>query len=67
MLPQHEVDQLALIVAVWVNPEARDEQQVFANNAAATLNALRAGQEGRPSVADVLAAASDPTNPYFAG
>jgi 5,6,7,8-tetrahydromethanopterin hydro-lyase len=67
VVPQHEVDQLALIVAVWVNPEARDEQQVFTNNASATLNALRAGQEGRPSVVDVLAAASDPTNPYFAG
>jgi hypothetical protein len=38
---------------------------VFDNNAAATLEALRVGDEGGPPLADVLAAASEPTNPYF--
>ena len=61
------VDQLALIVAVWVNPEAGDERAVFENNAAATLAALRLGNAQGPTVADVLQAASSPTNPYFAG
>jgi 5,6,7,8-tetrahydromethanopterin hydro-lyase len=61
------VGQLALIVAVWVNPEASDEQSVFENNAAATLGALRLGNAQGPTVDDVLQAANRPTNPYFAG
>jgi 5,6,7,8-tetrahydromethanopterin hydro-lyase len=61
------VDELALIVAVWVNPQAGDETAVFANNASATLAALVAGAEGSPSVDQVLAAADEPTNPYFQG
>jgi 5,6,7,8-tetrahydromethanopterin hydro-lyase len=62
-----EVDELALIVAVWVDPSAHDEQHVFDNNASATLQALRVGRDGGPPLADVLAAASDPANPYFSG
>jgi 5,6,7,8-tetrahydromethanopterin hydro-lyase len=61
------VDVLALIVAVWVNPDARDEQAVFANNATATLQALRAGADRSPDLDDVLAAADSPANPYFEG
>lgn len=67
VVAQDLVGALALIVAVWVNPNAADEQAVFANNANATLYALRAGREGAPSTADVVAAASEPTNPYFGG
>ena len=35
-----------LIAAVWVNPEADDEDAVYANNEAATLAALTAGRDG---------------------
>src|SRR5262249_44257620 len=55
---------LLLITAVWVNPDAPDEEAVFANNRAATLAAITAGVCDTPSVRDVLAA-GDPTNPYF--
>jgi 5,6,7,8-tetrahydromethanopterin hydro-lyase len=61
------VDELALIVAVWVNPAARDEHAIFANNDEATLSALRAGARRTPSLDDVLAAADHPANPYFSG
>jgi 5,6,7,8-tetrahydromethanopterin hydro-lyase len=57
---------LLLVAAVWVDPAARDEQRVFANNRAAVLDALRAGRDGRPDVADVLAARERPENPFFA-
>jgi 5,6,7,8-tetrahydromethanopterin hydro-lyase len=59
-----ELDSLLLIAAVWVNPEADDEEAVYANNEAATLAALVAGHDNRPSAADVLAA-GPPQNPYF--
>ncbi len=53
-----------LIAAVWVNPDADDEEAVFANNRDATRAALQAGHDGRPTVGDVLAVA-EPENPYF--
>jgi 5,6,7,8-tetrahydromethanopterin hydro-lyase len=57
---------LVLIAAVWVNPAADDAQAVFANNAEATLQALRNGRDGSPSVADAKAAGLSPWNPFFA-
>ena len=59
-----EAQDLLLIAAVWVNPQAADEQLVFANNRAATAGALARAAAGEPEVEDVLAA--DPsTNAYF--
>jgi 5,6,7,8-tetrahydromethanopterin hydro-lyase len=55
---------LVLIAAVWVNPEANDASAVCANNEAATLAALAAGRDARPTVADLLPV-TRPHNPYF--
>ena len=57
--------ELALIVAVWVNPEARDEEIVFANNREATAGALALGRAGLPTAADVLEQRDNAWNPYF--
>jgi 5,6,7,8-tetrahydromethanopterin hydro-lyase len=57
--------ELVLIAAVWVNPEADDAQAVFANNAAATLDALRNGKLGRPLPEEFLLAGKQPFNPFF--
>jgi 5,6,7,8-tetrahydromethanopterin hydro-lyase len=59
------VDVLLLIAAVWIDPEAADEQLVYANNRAATLVALTAGRNGEPTLEAVLAARADPENPFF--
>jgi 5,6,7,8-tetrahydromethanopterin hydro-lyase len=53
-----------LIAAVWVSPDASDEEAVYANNASATHAALRAARDLRPSVREVLEA-GEPRNPYF--
>ena len=60
-----DADQLLLIAAVWVNPAAQDADKVYANNRTATKQALRAGAEGLPQIADVLNAADRPTNPFY--
>jgi 5,6,7,8-tetrahydromethanopterin hydro-lyase len=60
-------DELVLIAAVWVNPEASDAELVYANNRAATLAALRAGRDSAPPVADVLAVRDSPFNPFYQG
>ncbi len=54
-----------LIAAVWVNPEATDETAVFDNNRAAAQEALRAGRDGTPKVADALAARDAPSNAFY--
>ena len=58
-------DDLLLIAAVWVNPDADDASLLFANNATATLEALRAGRRGLPEIDDVLAVRAAPFNAFF--
>lgn len=65
VLPTDRVGGLVLIAAVWVNPDAADEEAVYANNRAATAQALTAGMASEPSVEAVLAARAEPVNPYF--
>lgn len=60
-------DDLVLIAAVWVNPEAKDTDEVYRNNRAATLAALRASAQGAPQVSDVLPATTRPFNPFYSG
>lgn len=58
-------DELALIAAVWVDPAASDEAAVYRNNREATARALAAGRRAEPALADVLAARTRPSNPFF--
>ena len=63
--PQGEVEDLALIAAVWVDWAASDEEEVYANNVEATRAALASAAEGRPRLEELLAIASEPANPFF--
>ena len=58
-----EVGDLVLVAAVWVNPEASDEEAVYANNRAATAAALAAGRRGDPAVDQLIG--REPANPFF--
>ena len=66
ILSEADADQSLIIAAVWVNPAARDADQVYANNRAATREALRAGISGMPQMTEVLAARHRPFNPFYA-
>jgi 5,6,7,8-tetrahydromethanopterin hydro-lyase len=59
------LDELALIVAAWVAPAARDAELVYRNNRAATRAALAAGRAREPALAAVLDARARPENPFF--
>ena len=59
-----DADEVVLVAAVWVNPDADDEEAVYENNAAATLAALTAGRDDLPSIRTVLDV-GEPRNPYF--
>jgi 5,6,7,8-tetrahydromethanopterin hydro-lyase len=60
-----EADSLVLIVAVWVNPMADDEAEVFRNNKVATLEALRKAVQGLPKAQEFVDAARSPFNAFF--
>jgi 5,6,7,8-tetrahydromethanopterin hydro-lyase len=60
-----EVDDLVLIAAVWVDWAAADADEVYGNNRAATLGALRAGSRREPTLDDVVAGGATPWNPFF--
>ncbi|MBI3429955.1 MAG: formaldehyde-activating enzyme [Actinobacteria bacterium] len=62
--PSH-TDDLVLIAAVWVNPAAHDEEEVFVNQRQAILDALSNGRAGKPTAADVMKAAENVSNPFF--
>ncbi|HEY1346754.1 MAG TPA: formaldehyde-activating enzyme [Streptosporangiaceae bacterium] len=65
IISEADADQSLVIAAVWVNPAARDADLVYANNRTATREALRAGAEGTPHVAEVLVARNRPFNPFY--
>lgn len=64
-IPTGQVDDLALIAAVWVDWAASDEEEVYANNVEATRAALASAGQGRPRLEELLAIASEPSNPFF--
>lgn len=59
------VDQLLLIAAVWVDPDATVEGLIYENNREATRLALAAGARGAPSLDEALGAADRPFNAFF--
>jgi 5,6,7,8-tetrahydromethanopterin hydro-lyase len=60
-----DADELALVVAVWVNPAAADAEAVYRNNRTATRTALANGHRRLPELAEVAAHAARPTNPFY--
>ena len=65
VIPRGEVDDLALIAAVWVDPKAQDADTVYRNNRAATRAALANGRMREPKLDAVLEARVSPQNPFF--
>ena len=65
IISEADADQNLIIAAVWVNPAAKDAEKVYANNRAATKEALRAGVAGTPHMTEVLAARHRPFNPFY--
>jgi 5,6,7,8-tetrahydromethanopterin hydro-lyase len=65
VVARDRVDELLLIAAVWVDPAARDEALVYANNRTATRGALEAGANGAPPIEELMKVRDDPRNPFF--
>jgi len=59
------VDDLVLIAAVWVSPEAADESLVYDNNRTAARDALAAGVARTPVLAEAPEYRDRPLNAYY--
>ena len=60
-----KTDDLVIIAAVWLNPSANHEEEVFSNQRQAMLDALTNGKAGKPTAADVMKATESVANPFF--
>jgi 5,6,7,8-tetrahydromethanopterin hydro-lyase len=65
IVPRNLVDELLLIVSIWVGWGALDEEAVHENSFDATRMALQAGAEGKPELGELLAARDEPANAFF--
>ncbi|MFW0771912.1 formaldehyde-activating enzyme [Paenarthrobacter nitroguajacolicus] len=65
ILTDEQADSHALIAAVWVNPNADDEDAVYRNNRESVRTALENGVKNLPSTAEVIEARNSPSNPFF--
>ena len=65
VINKKNVDELVIIAAVWLNPTAHDEEEVFKNQRQAMFDALKNGNSGTPTAETVITAAENVSNPFF--
>jgi 5,6,7,8-tetrahydromethanopterin hydro-lyase len=62
---EEQADSHVVIAAVWVNPDADDEDTVYRNNRESVRTALANGAHRLPATAAVIDARNSPSNPFF--
>lgn len=65
IIEKSQTDDLVIIAAVWLNPSANDEEEVFKNQSEAMYNALKNGRAGIPTAEQMLDKNLIITNPFF--
>ena len=65
VIPLEEAHNMVLIAAVWVDPQAREEDAVYVNNRDATLLALRRGYETSSPLDELIDLRDVPINGYY--
>jgi 5,6,7,8-tetrahydromethanopterin hydro-lyase len=61
----NSTNDLVIVAAVWLNPTANDEEEVYQNQRQAMIDALTNGKNGTPTAADVIKASENVANPFF--
>jgi 5,6,7,8-tetrahydromethanopterin hydro-lyase len=67
VIPQDQVDDLCLIVGVFIHWEAADDKAIFDNNYAATKESIARALGNEPSTQAVLDGAADARHPFAGG
>ena len=65
VIDKKEADDLVIIAAIWLNPSANDEEQVYANQSQAMFEALKNGKLGLPKAEELHDPSLEITNPIF--
>ena len=67
VIPRNQVDDLCLIVGVFIHWEAADDKKIFDYNYTATKESIARALGGLPSTDDIVAAAVDARHPFAGG
>jgi 5,6,7,8-tetrahydromethanopterin hydro-lyase len=67
VIGQDQVDDLCLIVGVFIHWEAADDKKIFDYNYAATKESIARALGGEPSVDDVLSSSEAARHPFAGG
>ena len=67
VIPEGEVDDLCVIVGVFIHWEATDDKKIFAWNYQATKESIARAMGGEPTVQQVLDGEAEARHPFAAG
>ncbi len=66
-IPRDEVDDLVIIVSVFIHWDAEDDQKIFDWNYAATKESIERAFSGEPTIDTVLDEEADARHPFASG
>ncbi len=67
VIPMDQVDDLCLVVGVFIHWAAKDDKKIFDWNYQATYESIQRALAGKPKVADVVAMMPSARHPYAGG
>lgn len=67
IIPKKEVDDLCVVVGVFIHWEAKDDQKIYDYNYEATKEAIRRALKGEPSVDKVIQEKRAAKHPFASG
>jgi 5,6,7,8-tetrahydromethanopterin hydro-lyase len=67
VIPKDRVEELVVIVGVFIHWDAADDKKIFAYNYQATKESIARAMKNEPKVADVIAKAKSATHPFAGG
>ena len=67
VIPKDQVEDLCMIVGVFIHWEAADDQKIYDYNYAATKESIARALGGQPTPDDIVAAAADARHPFAGG
>ncbi len=67
IIPRDEVDDLVIVVSVFIHWEAEDDQKIFDWNYQATKESIARAFSGDPGVDQVIAEAAEARHPFAGG
>ncbi len=65
VIPKDIVDDVVIIVGVFIHPAAKDSDKIYQYNYEAVKQAIKRAMEGEPRIDDILAQKDKVTHPFY--